>query len=744
MPDKKISELSSIVTINGNDLLVIVNGNETKNVTVNELIAMINSSLVTSGSFVGPFDAAADPDHLPDTGSGAGGSIKAGDYWVIIGNNVIISGLLPEEKVTAGDVLFAAINGATNSTDFFIVQGNIDQATESKPGIAEIATQAETDAGTDDSKYVTPAKLRNLLDSSLPEIVKFANVIYVDPAGNDSSGDGSQFNPFLTLETARDNASIGTLIIVNPGDYTISANNSISVDGVSWYFMNGAKVTKSTIGSIFEYNNPQYPVNILGYGEFEGNTNAYDIFRCICSTVTDFQIKIKAKKFLSNTNSCISISGPTNSNGDIDIDIDSVISYATACISISDCRDIIVKSNYVESTGYSAIQIRYSTNVLINATKVISTAGHALDLSHINEYLVNSVTIDGFYSAIYTHTSFGVVNCSRMISANMTSEAAYIYSSDIVITGKVYGLSAFYGANVKATNIEFSDTCGIYIVHGDSKAVIDNITELPNSSNNLFVNIYNAELNVGCAKLTNSFIQVDTGGKLVIDNLLKSGSTDSRALIVNGEAIVNNVYCDSDIHSESIISIFNYGKLVINGRIEDKSINDLSTMIYKYSGELILNGATLLKSHNGTFIRSSTGIQDIKVYSGGVNCNGNTGELLEAKKWKYKFTVQSVSSTQITVNDGSYNSTFQSNETSKALIAQQMVTLINGDATLDIVASQDNAGTDEYFYLESGTAGNNCSYSNETNLNPIPLRYNSYGCTNIISGTLIIEDANIN
>lgn len=34
-------------------------------------------------------------------------------------------------------------------------------ATEATPGIAEIATQAETDAGTDDARIVTPAKLAN-------------------------------------------------------------------------------------------------------------------------------------------------------------------------------------------------------------------------------------------------------------------------------------------------------------------------------------------------------------------------------------------------------------------------------------------------------------------------------------------------------------------------------------------------------------------------------------------------------
>ena len=43
--------------------------------------------------------------------------------------------------------------------------GNTGQATETTKGIAELATQAETDAGTDDLRIVTPLKLKTLLDN---------------------------------------------------------------------------------------------------------------------------------------------------------------------------------------------------------------------------------------------------------------------------------------------------------------------------------------------------------------------------------------------------------------------------------------------------------------------------------------------------------------------------------------------------------------------------------------------------
>ena len=44
---------------------------------------------------------------------------------------------------------------------------DIPLATETEPGIAEIATQAETDAGVDDQRIVTPLKLGNYVSNNL-------------------------------------------------------------------------------------------------------------------------------------------------------------------------------------------------------------------------------------------------------------------------------------------------------------------------------------------------------------------------------------------------------------------------------------------------------------------------------------------------------------------------------------------------------------------------------------------------
>lgn len=55
------------------------------------------------------------------------------------------------------------LNGTlgTNNVTFVSDQTAVPSASETTPGIAEIATQAETDAGTDDLRMITPKKLKD-------------------------------------------------------------------------------------------------------------------------------------------------------------------------------------------------------------------------------------------------------------------------------------------------------------------------------------------------------------------------------------------------------------------------------------------------------------------------------------------------------------------------------------------------------------------------------------------------------
>ena len=95
-----------------------------------------------------------------DASSGAfpsapGGTMK-GDYWY-----VTVAGTCFGLVFNVGDVIIAAINSAstTNPNDWIALEVNRDQATETTLGIIKLATQALTNAGTDDLTAVTPLKL---------------------------------------------------------------------------------------------------------------------------------------------------------------------------------------------------------------------------------------------------------------------------------------------------------------------------------------------------------------------------------------------------------------------------------------------------------------------------------------------------------------------------------------------------------------------------------------------------------
>lgn len=95
--------------------------------------------------------------NVPDLDSVPSAGIKNG--WTYV---VTAAGTFFSEDVQVGDMLIAKQDVPTTLAHWTIVNKNIPDivpASESSSGIAELATQAETDAGTDDSRTLTPLKL---------------------------------------------------------------------------------------------------------------------------------------------------------------------------------------------------------------------------------------------------------------------------------------------------------------------------------------------------------------------------------------------------------------------------------------------------------------------------------------------------------------------------------------------------------------------------------------------------------
>lgn len=112
-------------------------------------------NLVSSGvNIIGVIDASTNPDYPAATAVGDA-------YHISVAGRI---GGGAGELVEPGDLVVAtAINPggdqATVGDDWIIMQTNTDQATETVAGVIRIATQTETNTGTDDETAVTPLKL---------------------------------------------------------------------------------------------------------------------------------------------------------------------------------------------------------------------------------------------------------------------------------------------------------------------------------------------------------------------------------------------------------------------------------------------------------------------------------------------------------------------------------------------------------------------------------------------------------
>src|SRR5699024_6165927 len=153
--------ITDAYTINEVDNITGDLGNLTTNNT-NNLVAAINelNSAVADGMKPpNPIDCSSNPPYP---------AANAGETWkVTVGGKV---GGANGEIVTPGDLIIA-MNGspggsqATAGGDFFIVNTNIDSATEAVEGTGRIATTQEVATGNNDFAWVTPLKLDGVLDS---------------------------------------------------------------------------------------------------------------------------------------------------------------------------------------------------------------------------------------------------------------------------------------------------------------------------------------------------------------------------------------------------------------------------------------------------------------------------------------------------------------------------------------------------------------------------------------------------
>ena len=183
----------------------------------------VDTKVVGLGNLEGGWDASTGSFPVGSTPTGlnvSGSGTKAGDYWY-----VTVAGTVDGEPFNIGDVIVAKIASASTSskTDWIRLESNRDQATETIMGVAAIATQTETNNGSNDTDIVTPQKLAGrTATETRTGIAELATQAEVD-AGTD---DERIVTP-LKLKTFLDTYQGGfktTVAVTGTGSYTVTHN----------------------------------------------------------------------------------------------------------------------------------------------------------------------------------------------------------------------------------------------------------------------------------------------------------------------------------------------------------------------------------------------------------------------------------------------------------------------------------------------------------------------------------------
>lgn len=99
--------------------------------------------------------------NTPNLTTPTAGTIFKGYYYV-----VTVAGTFFGEPLAIGDSLFAKVDDPASLADWTIVQGNVDLATTTTPGITYLATALQVTTGTEAGAYaVNPATLQGKIDA---------------------------------------------------------------------------------------------------------------------------------------------------------------------------------------------------------------------------------------------------------------------------------------------------------------------------------------------------------------------------------------------------------------------------------------------------------------------------------------------------------------------------------------------------------------------------------------------------
>jgi len=553
----------------------------------------------------------------------------------------------------------------------------------------------------------------------------FTRELHVSPSGSDTEGNGSQEKPYATVEKGRDIATVGTLVIVHPGSYTITttAVNGLAKALVGYYFHFGVTLTKASLGDMFNTTGLTNAFFIFGQGTFYKTvTNGYIFY-------------------------------------------------------IDNLHDIYLQGLHAESYTGTVLKVVQAQKIIVDFRKLytLSTLGVTEDTvdiegtiltSRINVLYIQNDTLTG--RSVYIHDLFSEeikINCERIgslfgvidlviesvfnIESYIDIEVVYVNKVDLFGLNKIRfkGCCDEFDADLIGS-LEFIGTINtsselIDCVNAQLTGNVElyNLNGLGNY--NITGNVNVLEVEDGLQKIrcdsVNLFEIETTQGEVFINKLNSYWDTTAINLLVDGNVIINAGTCVNQIvitggilHYNGSFTVNNNtlsgecitlggGILYITGRIKNTKTGSIANNVIQWNdGVLVLDGAVLIVDEPTAFpiICSIAGGSDIVILTKGFNTN--IASPLVARAQVDIYTVSMIAATSLTLDDNTNPSeTYTENDTvtydTKAKLAQRMAALINAGG-LAVTASQDTPGVDEYFYVTANVDGIPVDYSTLINL----------------------------
>lgn len=231
--------------------------------TQQSIKAYVDATVGAIGKLIGGFDAST-ATNFPGTST----TIK-GDYWY-----VTVAGVVQGVSFNVGDVIIANKNNPSTTTagDYIFLETNRDQATTTTLGVIMLATSAEVNAGTNNTKAVTPQTLaQRTATETRTGIIEIATVAEAT-AGTD---DARAITP----------AKLKSVLDAAVGGYTTTIGDGITLTYIITHNLN----TQLVIAALYEV-----ATNELVYADITAPTlNTVQVAFTQAPTTNQFRVVIK-------------------------------------------------------------------------------------------------------------------------------------------------------------------------------------------------------------------------------------------------------------------------------------------------------------------------------------------------------------------------------------------------------------------------------------------------------------------